>query len=116
MLNGFELQVQRQLATAVCYPSMEIALVSFPESKLCRDESAAKNCRRAFSFSGRLFMNAALQVLALFLGLLYLNNTLNQNTIMNYNGALFYVLAEMTFPVVFGLLTVSITKGPPSMP
>lgn len=47
------------------------------------------------------------QVLALMLGLIYLQLDIDQPGVQNVNGVLFLMLTNMTFSNVFGVLNVS---------
>lgn len=43
--------------------------------------------------------------MGLFIGLLYLNTPLSSIGISNINGALFYIVAELTYSTLFGIIT-----------
>uniref|UniRef100_A0A915KYT1 ABC-2 type transporter transmembrane domain-containing protein n=1 Tax=Romanomermis culicivorax TaxID=13658 RepID=A0A915KYT1_ROMCU len=45
-------------------------------------------------------------VMAIFVGLIYLNTTYDQEGVMNINGGLFFILAEYSFPAIFGVITI----------
>lgn len=47
------------------------------------------------------------QVVALLFGLIYLRQTYDQKGIMNINGSLFLLQAQMTFGTLFAVLSVS---------
>jgi hypothetical protein len=48
-----------------------------------------------------------LQVLSALIGVIYFGQEMNQDGVMNINGALFIFLTNMTFQNVFSVITVS---------
>jgi hypothetical protein len=54
-----------------------------------------------------LFPIFSLQVIALVLGVIYLNQDYNQAGVMNINGALFLLLTNTTFQNMFAVVNVS---------
>ena len=46
-------------------------------------------------------------MIALVLGIIYLDQEYDQEGVMNINGALFLILTNMTFQNMFGVVTVS---------
>lgn len=48
-----------------------------------------------------------LQMVSILIGVIYLNQNLDQDGVMNINGALFIFLTNMTFQNVFAVINVS---------
>lgn len=62
------------------------------------------------SFIHKLMYCLWAQFIALLFGLIYLNQELTQEGVMNINGVLFLFLTNMTFQQVFGVVNVSVAK------
>lgn len=57
-----------------------------------------------------------LQMVAILIGLIFLNQPLTQVGVMNINGAIFLFLTNMTFQNVFAVINVSILYAPKPSP
>ncbi|GMR48184.1 hypothetical protein PMAYCL1PPCAC_18379 [Pristionchus mayeri] len=63
---------------------------------------ALDNWRNPSLYKAKLIQKV---IMGVFIGLLYLNTTLSSIGISNINGALFYIVAELTYSTLFGIIT-----------
>ncbi|KAF8374577.1 wht-2 [Pristionchus pacificus] len=64
--------------------------------------AALDNWRNPSLYKAKLIQKI---IMGLFIGLLYLNTPLSSIGISNINGALFYIVAELTYSTLFGIIT-----------
>ncbi|GMS95854.1 hypothetical protein PENTCL1PPCAC_18029 [Pristionchus entomophagus] len=64
--------------------------------------AALDNWRNPSLYKAKLIQK---MIMGLFIGLLYLNTPLSSIGISNINGALFYIVAELTYSTLFGIIT-----------
>ncbi|GMR33739.1 hypothetical protein PMAYCL1PPCAC_03934 [Pristionchus mayeri] len=82
-------------------PGREVVPV-FTQMRALFYRCALDNWRNPSLFKAKMIQKI---IMGLFIGLLYLNTPLSSTGISNINGALFYIVAELTYSTLFGIIT-----------